>query len=77
MLDTRYTILDDSTDDGRARRQYLRSYAGRLGPKDGVLTTVQTDGVAASPTYTTPIVRRKQVILKFSDLEGICGEQTG
>ena len=68
----RRKALRRKTHAGRARRQYLRSYAGRMGPKDGVLTTVQTDGVAASPTFTTPIVRRKQVILKFSDLEGIC-----
>jgi signal recognition particle subunit SEC65 len=56
----------------RARRQYLKSFAGRLGPKDGVLTTVQTDGVAASPTFDTPILRRKKVIFKMTDLEGCC-----
>lgn len=54
-----------------ARRQYLRSGYGRLKPRDGVLKSVQTDGVSASPCFEVPIRRTLSVMVKAERLHGL------
>ena len=66
----------------RARKQFIRSGCGKLVPKNGVLSTISTDGVAATATFDVPIIHRSQVLLKKSVVTGIlskmlCGCHSG